>query len=120
MLLNEAERALLRERGIVVFEKCDTCGKPLMESFCWKFAGKPEVYCSQVCRNGVPRTPGKCAWCQAPLEGKRRSAQFCGKKCRMRHVRANTAPVADLQQGKDSSNIGNGALVESETCEARK
>ena len=98
MLLTEAERALLRERRIVVFEKCDTCRKPILESFTWTFAGKPEVYCSQLCRDGVARTPGKCEWCGASLEEKKRGTKFCAKKCRMRFIRANPAPDADLRQ----------------------
>ena len=87
MLLNETERVVLRERGIVVFEKCDRCGKPILESFTWTFAGKPEVYCSQLCRDGVARTPGKCQYCRSSLDGKRRGTRFCNAKCRMRFVR---------------------------------
>lgn len=113
MLLNEDERALLRARGVIVFEKCDACGNPITQSFVWKFAGKPETYCSQVCRDGVARTPGKCEYCGASLEGKRRGTRFCGSKCRMRFIRSHPdgRDVANPAQVEETPNIGNSDLA---------
>ncbi len=87
MQLNEAERSLLAQHGIYVFEKCDNCHKPITNSLTWKLRNRKEIYCSQYCRDGVKRIAGNCQGCGLSLSGRRRGIRFCGPSCRMRFVR---------------------------------
>jgi hypothetical protein len=50
----EEERRQLKERGLYASEKCDNCGKPLMEpcSYAGRGASKKEVWCSK-CATGA-------------------------------------------------------------------
>lgn len=109
-LTEEQSRDLLRRHGVWIKERCDRCGKAILKSYTWTRQGQPEVYCLQVFRDGVARTPGKCDYCGAVLEGKRRWTRFCGERCRKRFVR-------DPQRVQDSPNIADSGLVESSTCE---
>ena len=84
MKLTASELFYVRSQGLYVTEKCDACGKLLNQTFRYTIAGEPEVYCSAGCRDlaffGDTReakkrsTPGKCVYCGATFEGKRRGA----------------------------------------------
>ena len=97
MRLTFLELAHVRSCGLYVTDKCDRCGKLLNQPFRYTIADKPEVYCSAGCRELVffrdwteaakHASPGKCAYCGARLEGKRRGALYCDEICRKRHVR---------------------------------
>jgi len=101
MKLTAAELALVRAQGLYITEKCDACGKLLNQTFRYTIAGKPQVYCSAVCRDltffGDPQeakkhsTPGKCLYCGGTLEGKRRGALYCDEKCKKRAARTGRA-----------------------------
>ena len=101
MKLTTAELAYVRSQGLYVTEKCDGCGKLLNETLRYTIAGKPEVYCSAGCRDlaffGDTReakkrsTPGKCVYCGANLEGKRRGALYCDENCKKRAARSGRA-----------------------------
>ncbi len=101
MKLTAAEFALVCSQGLYITEKCDGCGKLLNQTFRYTIAGKPEVYCSAGCRDfaffGDTReakkrsTPGKCVYCGATLEKKRRGALYCGEKCKKRATRSGRA-----------------------------
>jgi Fe-S-cluster-containing dehydrogenase component len=98
MKLTVAELAHVRSQGLYVTEKCDGCGALLNQTVRYTIAGKPEVYCSAACRDlaffGDTRevkkrsTPGKCVYCGASLEGKRRGALYCDEICKKRAARA--------------------------------
>ena len=114
MLLTEEERGeLSRRHGVWVSEACDKCGKPILDSVTWTRRGKPEVFCSQVCRDGVAHTPGECELCGTVLDGKRRGTRFCGSKCRKRFVR-------DPHKVGDGRNIADTDLADSTGYEAQK
>jgi len=97
MKLTTAELAFVRGKGLHITEICDGCGKLLNQTFRYRIAGKPEAYCSAACRDlvffGDRRearkhfTPGKCAYCGATLEGKRRGALYCDEVCKKRVAR---------------------------------
>jgi len=97
MKLTTSELAYVRSQGLYITEKCDHCGKLLNQTVRYTIAGKPEVYCSARCRDLVffgdsreakkRSTPGKCVYCGATLEGKKRGSIFCDDVCRMRHSR---------------------------------
>jgi hypothetical protein len=97
MKLSAAELAYVRSQGLYVTEKCDGCGKLLNQTVRYTITGKPEVYCSAVCRDLVffgdrrevtkRTTPGKCAYCGGSLKGKKRGTIYCDDVCRMRHTR---------------------------------
>ena len=101
MKLTAAELARLRLQGVYITEKCDGCGKRLNQTFRYTRAGKPEAYCSAACRDLVffgdrrearkPSTPGKCVYCGATLEGKRRGALYCDEVCKKRVARTGRA-----------------------------
>src|ERR1022692_2919377 len=103
MKLTALELAYVRARGLYITEKCDACGKLLNQTVRYAITGKPEIYCSAVCRDLVffgdqhevikRATPGKCAYCGATLEkeAKRRDALYCGGKCKKRAARARIA-----------------------------
>ena len=105
MKLPENELAYVRAKGLCITEKCDECGKLLNQSFRYTIAGKPDVYCSAICRDlvffgdrGEARkraTPKVCAHCGAQLEDKKAGALFCSPKCRMRFSRAGNSITAE-------------------------
>ena len=97
MKLNAAELAYVRSQGLYVTEKCDGCEKLLNQSLRYTITGKPEVYCSAVCRDLAffrdrrearkHSSPGKCVYCGGKLEGKRRGALYCDETCKKRVAR---------------------------------
>jgi hypothetical protein len=97
MKLTAAELAYVRSYGLFVLGKCDACQRLLNVSVQYTIAGRREIYCSSVCRDGVyfgnPReadkrgTPGRCAYCGGSLEGKKRGSIFCADRCRKAHSR---------------------------------
>lgn len=101
MKLTPSELMQVRSQGVYVTEKCDGCGKVLNQTFRYAIAGKPEVYCSAVCRDSVffgsvekavkHSRPGRCVACGASLADKRRGALYCDDGCRKRHARLNNA-----------------------------
>jgi len=98
MKLTSIELACLRAQGLYVTEKCDGCGKLLNQSVRYTITGKPEVYCSAVCRDLAffrdrrearkHSTPGRCTYCGATLKGKRRGARYCDEIRKKRAARA--------------------------------
>ena len=72
MKLTPTELGYVRSHGLYVTEKCDACGKLLNQTVRYTITGRPEVYCSSICRDLVffgDRTqaikhskPGKCAY----------------------------------------------------------
>ena len=98
MKLTAAELAYVRSQGPRVTEKCDGCGKLLNQTVRYTIAGKPEVYCSPICRDNAffgdrreakkRATPGRCTYCGATLKGKRRGARYCDEICKKRAARA--------------------------------
>jgi hypothetical protein len=97
MKLTTAELAYVRSLGLHVTEKCDGCGKLLNQTVRYTIGRKPEVYCSAMCRHfalfGDPHearkqsAPGRCVYCRASLEGKRRGALYCDEICKKRAAR---------------------------------
>jgi hypothetical protein len=97
MTLISAELAYVRSQGLFIREKCDGCGKVLNQAIRYTIANKPQVYCSAACRDlafFVDRhqarkysSPGKCANCGAPLQGKRRGALYCDESSKKRLAR---------------------------------
>lgn len=94
---------ILVGRGVYVTEACDRCGQLLAEVR-FTVKGEPGEWCSRECRDGADAmTPGKCQGCGAALNGKRKSASYCGDACKMRHRRADgkesqsyrNTPIAD-------------------------
>ena len=98
MRLSDAELASVRAQGLFLTEKCDGCGRALNQTFRYTIAGRPETFCSALCRDHAffgdryeaqkHSTPGKCVYCRAALEGKRRGALYCDEICRKRAVSA--------------------------------
>jgi hypothetical protein len=72
MNLTAAEVVAVRALGLFLIEKCNGCGRALNQTFRYTIAGRPEVFCSALCRDtaffadrGEARkhsTPGKCAY----------------------------------------------------------
>ena len=101
MKLTATELAYVRSQGLYITEKCDGCGTLLNQTFRYTRAGKPEAYCSAACRDLVffgdrrearkHSTPGKCVYCGATLEGKRRGALYCDEVCKKRVGRTGRA-----------------------------
>jgi hypothetical protein len=97
MKLTASELAYVGAQGLYITEKCDGCGKILNQTVRYTISGKPEVYCSAVCRDLVffgdrqevmkRATPGKCAYCGGSLKGKKRGSIFCDDPCRKAHSR---------------------------------
>ena len=98
MELSTPELTYVRSQALRITEKCDGCGKLLNQTVRYTIAGKPEVYCSAGCRDLVffrdhreakkHSTPGKCVYCGAALEGKRRGALYCDEICKKRAARS--------------------------------
>lgn len=104
MNLTAAEHASVRILGLFLTEKCDGCEKALNQTFRYTIAGRPEVFCSALCRdtaffvNGREArkhsTPGRCAYCKGTLQGKRRGALYCDEICKKRAARAGRGESA--------------------------
>jgi hypothetical protein len=112
MKLTAAELACLRSQGVYIIEKCDGCGTLLNQTFRYTRAGKPEAYCSAACRDLVffgdrrearkHSTPGKCVYCGATLEGKRRGALYCDEVCKKRVARTGRVHHRECQNNRDT------------------
>ena len=99
MNLTAQELSYVRDQGLYVREKCDSCKAILNRSVRYTIAEKAEVYCSAKCRDGVffedqlerkkRSNPGRCANCGGPLQGKRRGALYCDDICRKRYAQKN-------------------------------
>ena len=97
MKLTSYELAYVRSHGLYITEKCDACGKLLNQTGWHTITAKAGVYCSAVCRDFVffgdrheaekQATPGRCAYCGATLQGKRRGALYCDHVCQVRAQR---------------------------------
>jgi hypothetical protein len=108
MKLTPPELAYVRSQGLHVTEKCGGCGKLLNQTVQYTIYGKPEVYCSAVCRDSVffgdrreakkAATPGKCAYCGGTLRGKKRGAIFGDDVCRKALSRTNKPPTTGKTQ----------------------
>jgi hypothetical protein len=98
MQLNDKQtRQLLHTHRVYVTEACDKCGA-VLGPIRFTRQGDSGAWCSRGCRDGVDRNPGICRGCGTSLVGKKRGAIYCGRTCRMRTVRRESA---------DSSNIVN-------------
>jgi len=119
MKLSPAELAYTRSQGLYITEKCDACGKLLNQTLRYTIAGKLEVYCSALCRDGVffgdlhqaikHSTPGKCIYCGGDLTGKRRGALYCDETCKKRFARKgghNSTARVQLSGTPGQSNQG--------------
>ena len=92
MKLTAAELAHVRSEGLFITEKCDGCGALLNQTCRYTITGKPETYCSPLCRDAVffgdrldaekRARPGKCVNCGGSLSGKKRGALYCDDACR--------------------------------------
>jgi hypothetical protein len=97
MKLTTTELSVLRSQGAFITERCDLCGKVLNQSWRYTVAGRPEVFCSALCRDTrffsearaarKYATPGRCAYCGADLVGKKRGSLFCNDLCRKTFAR---------------------------------
>jgi hypothetical protein len=104
MNLTAAEVVAVRALGLFLIEKCNGCGKALNQTFRYTIAGRPEVFCSALCRDNTffadrlearkHSTPGRCAYCKGSLKGKRRGALYCDETCKKRAARAGRAESA--------------------------
>jgi hypothetical protein len=98
MELSTPELAHVRAQGLHITEKCNGCGKLLNQTIRYTIAGKPEVFCSAICRDLAffrdhreakkHSTPGKCVYRGAILERKRRGTLYCDETCKKRAARA--------------------------------
>ena len=94
MELTTTELTYVRSQGLYITEECDGCGKLLNQTVRYTINGKPQLYCSAVCRDTAffgdlhqakkQSTPGNCAYCGGSLKGKRRGALFCDEICKKR------------------------------------
>ena len=116
MKLTTAELASVRAQGLYITEKCDGCGKLLNQTFRYMIAGKPEVYCSAVCRDWVYFGDRYETRTQAPSAGKpagtlrkrqqcdqeftdgRGKGLYCSGRCRLRAYRQRKASAARLKR----------------------
>jgi hypothetical protein len=97
MKLTAAELAYVRSQGLYLTEKCNGCRKLLNQTARYTIASKSEVYCSAMCRDFAlfgdlqevkkRSSPGRCVYCGASLEGKRRGALYCDEICMKRAAR---------------------------------
>lgn len=81
------------------YETCDVCGKPILAvrdgnqilgPYRFTRFGDKRVHCSRECRDGFSWNPGMCRQCKKSLEGRSKSTQFCGAKCKMSYRRRTT------------------------------
>ena len=118
MKLNATELASVRVLGLFLTEKCDGCGKALNQTFRYTITGRPGVFCSALCRDNAffddrrearkHSTPGKCAYCRATLEGKRRGALYCDEICKKRAARTGSTAEPKITGTPTQSNQGLG------------
>jgi len=102
MRITATELAYVRLIGLYVTQKCDGCGKLLNQTIHYTIAGRPQVYCSALCRDTAffgnrheaekLARPGKCTYCGGSLSGKKRGALYCDDACRKAHARKTQAP----------------------------
>ncbi|MCZ6625028.1 MAG: recombinase family protein [Deltaproteobacteria bacterium] len=117
MRLTVEEGTTIQSQGLYLTEKCDGCKTILNQSVTYTIAGKPEVYCSAKCRNRVffenqlerkkRASPGRCANCGGPLQGKRRGALYCNDMCRKRYAKKNggiSTAGAEISRKSNQSN----------------
>ena len=125
MKLTPTELAYVRSQGLYVTEKCDACGKLLNQSFRYTITGKPEVYCSALCRdraffgesyrvrNAGRQEAQKCAYCGGQISGRKRDSMFCSDRCRKANSRR-------MRQSPRSGNIADSTLMLSTACGGEK
>ena len=114
MKLTPAEVASVRALGLFLTEKCDGCGNALNQTFRYTITGRPDVFCSALCRDNAffadrrearkHSTPGKCVYCQATLAGKRRGALYCDEICKKRATRTGSTAGHKLTGTPTQSN----------------
>jgi hypothetical protein len=115
MELTTAESLLVRSLGLYVTEKCDGCAKLLNQTIRYTITNKPEVYCSAECRDRAffgdqhrarkHSSPGKCAYCCAPLKGKRRGTLYCDEICKKRFARKHQPIATAKDRNKRDSEL---------------
>lgn len=120
MKTTAAELACIRLTGLYVAEKCDACRRVLNQAFRYTIAGRPEIYCSGLCRDAAffgnrreaeqLARPGKCAHCGGSLSGKR-GALYCDDACRKAHSRKRQA-----SRDGATRKIADTGLIQSITC----
>jgi hypothetical protein len=108
MKLTAAELAYVRSQGLYITAKCHGCGKLLNQTFRYTIMNKPEVHCSAQCRDfaffGGEREArkhvdsGKCGYCGASLQGKRRGTRYCDHLCQMRAHRTSKGATTGKPQ----------------------
>lgn len=131
MKLTAAELAYVRSQGLRITEKCDACGKLLNQTIRFTITGKPEVYCSPICRDNAffgdrheakkRATPGRCTYCGGSLKGKKRGSMFCDDACRKAHSRKiQRMTTAELEKSRTPTQsnqaVGDAKSVESGDC----
>ena len=127
MELSASELAFVRSQHLHITQKCDVCGKLLNQTLRYTILGKPEVYCSAGCRDltffGDTReaikhsTPGKCVYCRAPLEDKKRGALYCDEICKKRAARSGRSRSTLEAQITGTLRQLNQRIVDAETVE---
>jgi hypothetical protein len=86
MKLTAAELASVRAQGLYVTEKCNDCGRLLNRTVRYTITGRPEAYCSAVCRGAVffgdrytakkRSSPGRCGSAVACSTGRKEGRSF--------------------------------------------
>jgi len=117
MKLTAAELAYVRAQGLHITDKCDGCGKLLTQTLRYTIAGNTGAYCSAACRDLVffgdrrearkHSNPGRCVYCGAILEGKRRGALYCDEVCKKRAARTGRAQSTEEPQITGTSTQSN-------------
>ena len=111
MKTTAAELACVRLMGLYITQKCDACGKLLNRAIRYTIPGRPEVYCSGICRDSAFfrdrreaqkfSSPGRCAFCSGDLNRKKRGALFCDETCRKRFSRRKqSASTGELRESR--------------------
>jgi hypothetical protein len=131
MELSTPELAYVRSQGLRVTEKCDGCGKLLNQTIRFTITGKPEAYCSPICRDNAffgdrheakkRATPGRCTYCGGSLKGKKRGSIFCDDACRKassRKIRRITTAEVEKSRTPTQSNqaVADAKSVEQGDC----
>ena len=121
MKLTLMELGLLKPRGVYLTERCDCCRKLLNQSWHYTVAGKPEVFCSGLCRDtrffSEARTarkyanPGHCSYCGANLAGRKRGTLFCDDGCRKGFARRGPITTTPRPQKSRTPDSWNQALT---------